>query len=774
MTFWDRITADSGRALRYSVAIEGVAGSFTMDASGSPSDLVDGRGMLVSADEAMSRLDIYRMIQTGGGMLIKVQDDDAKTLRGAFAPRVRPVAYINQSRAALTEIQLNTTSTLLGDSGTVYIGAETITYTGRTATLITGCTRGAFGSRAFGHRGTADHGVGVYLSPPSWYGRRVTLTGILKGEDGSGDLSAVLGTYRLEEAPQTEGKGIWELRCSHLSDELAKRKLGQGLGEVEVSGQGGGILEPAVVSGVDVFRVVVEGGIGRLFVQGEEWISHAVVQFGDGAGDARTIFPIHSVAIDDPTAGFDTIYLYRTALTRSGQGIINLSNYIAGGLAGGFGQNPGRLPIKWMKHIALLQVGVPHVLLLIAMISKVGDAQEGTYDVLPGALPNGFGGPGFQLGAGINVDEIDIASLEAVANLVPQGWAYPIDDEIPVTDIIESFARATSTAAVYSRDGKLTFRQMRGEKRDIVAGIAQPGAVRGAIVARVEEHHTFPRARVRCNYDPIDAEFEAEINVIDQEMADTYPNAEATLEISDRAIVIEPVDDSGLGSWMRPGIPAEELLPMLRRTMIGTRGGALILSMRVDARLLHLQLGDLVDLNLPEVGDFRGGTLTSARGRIIGRKPHWSGVDALSSDIEVLVEEKLQHIAPVMHIGAIVDEGAGIKLLTVSAVAYAGSTENAGEAPARAQAFRVGDAVRLYRPSTGAVPGGQLDVTQIVSATQMRINDYAEGYITVGDVLVHDYASAYSNSGLSTDGFRTTDYAYGPLGADVGFQGRWR
>jgi hypothetical protein len=746
VSFFDRIKGPGGRKIRYTVSIEGASGVFSSWIDNAPSGYP---GTIVKVEESASRLDIYRLRQTSGGLLVELQDDPQGTLQNTFTPRVRRIAYVTDdvSRTA-TAIPMATAD--LPSSGTVYIGGETVTYTGTASgpQRITGCTRGAFGSLAQPHRGGSEQGASVFLSPPSWFGRRVRLQAIAVGEDGNEDEVETVGVYRLEEAPVSDGMGRWELRCSHLSDELAKRKLGQGIEEVKA---GGGLFRPATASGVDVFEVATPSGVARRLKQSAAWISHAVVQFQE-ATNARTMFAIHSVDEDTPTTGVDTVRFYRTPLTASGEVAVNIAN-VSPLIA---------LAVEWMRHVVLLQGGLPHVLMQIALTSRLGDGTNGSLDVLPGVEPATFGGPGFQMGAGMRSDEIDTDSLAALSGIISPSWSFPIDEEIPVTDLIESFCRATGSAAVYSRDGKLTFKKLRGERSAVVGVIASPGAVMGAVSARVEEQHTFARARIVCNYDPIDREFEGTVDVIDEEIAATYPNAQGTLEITDRAIMVEPVDASGLGSWLRPGLPVEQLLPALRRQMLGGRGGALVVSCRVDARLLHLQLGDLVDVQLPMVSDFRGGTLAQARGRIISRKPEWHGPQALTSEIEILIEEQLRSIAPVLYVDETTAVGGDVYLLESSS-----TTPNVGEAASPFEAFRVGDVLRPYRISGGFL-FEEFYTVLAVTDSDMTVESSDGGAPEVGEVLILSPPMSTS-TGTSADGFTLNDYA-----GDFVSEGRWR
>lgn len=66
-------------------------------------------------------------------------------------------------------------------SGTLYLGLETITYSGKTSTTFTGCTRGRFRSPELNHRGrvasNSEIGSGAYVrsAPLAWKGRVMRL-----------------------------------------------------------------------------------------------------------------------------------------------------------------------------------------------------------------------------------------------------------------------------------------------------------------------------------------------------------------------------------------------------------------------------------------------------------------------------------------------------------------------------------------------------------------------------------------------------------------------
>jgi hypothetical protein len=90
-----------------------------------------------------------------------------------------------------------------------------------------------------------------------------------------------------------------------------------------------------------------------------------------------------------------------------------------------------------------------------------------------------------------------------------------------------------------------------------------------------------------------------------------------------------------------------------------------------------------------------------------------------------------------------------------------------GEALSICDAFRVGDALLAYTPSTGVLGS---DVYTVVSATSGNIEIDTGGSAppAVGDVLIVSPPLSGS-TGASADGFELEDYA-----GHIGSTGRWR
>ena len=340
-------------------------------------------------------------------------------------------------------------------------------------------------------------------------------------------------------------------------------------------------------------------------------------------------------------------------------------------------------------------------------------------------------------------------------NTVPC-WSWIIDEEIPVGDLLRDFGRSSNTAAVFNAAGQLTFTPLLDERVTAVATIAEADVV-GAIKTTVDEGAIYSRVRVEANYDPVDGESEASVDVIDEEIAATYGNAENTLVIESRDLVISPVAQTGEGTLVRTPSSLEALLPLLRRSMLDGRGGSLLLTFRASAKHLGLQLGDFVALAMPSVSDYRGGDLAASQGRVVERQPDWQ---TMTVELTVLVTERLFHFAP---FGVVVTEVAG--LVTLSTTAFGISS------PATpTNSFRVGDKLTVYDPVNNVKVGAGVEVVTIPSTTTMTVSNLGASLpLTAGWMLLHRTSPSLTLA--SADTFTPGDYTYSDGGS---IPSRWR
>jgi len=727
--FVDRATGKGRRRVHYDVTIDGVPGTFT-DRAGETlpvSPAIDGRAMLVSFEESPVTLDRRQRVQTGGGAVVKLQDRDG-ALQALFAVRGRRVTYIAVNLTAVATTVTVSSTTSLPSSGVVYVAAETIAYSGKLGPTLTGCTRGAHGSRAQAHRGDATAGAGVFAAPPSWIGRRVRVVGYFDGDDGVRDSASAteLGVFRLEESPTPDGVGGWELRCSHLSDELMKRKLGSGLLSVATPGGVAGYTS------AETLTFAVPAGTGTLFTQRSTALGRTsmLVEF-DGIS---SILDITGVVGDVVTC---SIYP-RTAAD-------------IGVIAHVGDTDIARLTFASVKNMCLLGGGVPYILALAALTSINGDGTNGSFDVLPGVEPTTLGGPGFRFGAGIPSAEVDTVSMTATASIVPSTWSYPIDAEIPVADFLADFCRASNTAAVFSRAGQMTFAPLVERRATSVATITEAHCF-GSITSTIIEDETYARVEVSCNYDPFEGEYEGTVTVIDEDIAATYAPRENTLVIESRTIVVDPVDIGGDGSLVRPSVSIDEIGLDLRREMVAHRGGALVITAKLSAKHCLLNLGDLVTLLMPSVSDRRGGLITSAQGRIIERANEWRSGD-LSITVSVLVEERLSHFAPHALITSV-----DVPFGSLQAVIL--STTDIGGDVTPTRSFRVGDVLTVVSSDGLTVEIGYAEIDSISTDTKMFLKAGPVGDalpLVAGEFLL---LRSTIVSTPSADGFSEDEYTY--------------
>ena len=747
-----RLTSLSSKSAVVVVSIDGVPCDFTASMAGTApaAPRLDGRGLLVSVEESRTILDRQQRMQVGGGATIVVQDRN-NLLRSLFAVRSFRSTYITAlvSKTATTVPMADTTT--LASSGVVYVGSETIQYTGKTGTTLTGCTRGAFGSKAQAHRGGAETGNGVYTVPPSWFGRRVRLSVQFLDDDGRPDTSfgtEALATFRLEAGAIDKGRGRWELRCSHLSDEVTKRKLGTGIRDLD----GAFVSEPETTTGgADALAIWLPAN--TVLPTSATTPTLLVVRTKSGSRGATVT--LDGVLYDGEGAFVHEI-LETSTVPGSGQLVVMVSptsqsdeRFGLGYLVGTLGQRP---TTDKARQICVLNSAAPS--LLRALTSRIGDGANGIYDALPGVEATVQGGPVVRFGAGIEASEVDTASVVA-ASANASGWSWVIDEEIPVGELLRDFCRASNTAAVFNAAGQLTFTPMLDQRVGASATIAEADVI-GDIETTVDEGAVYSRVRLECNYDPVDGESEGTFDIIDEEIAETYGDSENTLVIESRDLVVEPVAKTGDGTLIRPATQFSELLPVFRRTMLDGRGGSLLLSFRASAKHLDRQLGDFVALSMPSVSDYRGGSLAAAQGRIVERQPDWQ---SMTIELTVLVTERLFHFAPF-----------AVVVSTSGSVVISAATFGTSSPASPANSFRVGDVLKVYDPVANVVVGDGVQVTGIPSTISLNLSNAGAAPslpVSPGWVLM----LKTSTGATSTDGFAPADYTFGNGGA---VPSRWR
>lgn len=709
-TFLGRLDGNDGRDLRLYITIDGIADVFQEGSVDVPSTFVAAsrprRRVIQTIEHGQSELDLDRRRMVGGSLRVVLLDDAAGTLADLFGSRSRRGTFVTSTvSTTATTIPVQDTLLLPLLNGPVYIGGETITYTGSTLTSLTGCTRGAFGSRAQRHVGGTQQGASVFAQPASWVGRRVRLFGYFLEDDGTTttSLRSALDTFRLEQAPAYLGQGRWELRCSHLSDEVAARRLGDGLQKVALQP-----TEPTISVTQLVWKTEQQTNQFPT-PPASYWPSYAAVRFQDD--DSVAVLRWRST-LDVGTS--------TTEIRTDRDGDRGTVQRVRDGSIG-----------ESIEHWVILEGGNAGTLALFALTSIIGDGANGGYDILPGTQRDtGAGGDEMRFGAGIPLAEIDTSAFISVGNNAIGGWSYIIHTAVDVADFLRDFCLATESFWFVDSAGLLTVRRL-SEARTTPAVTIGDSLATGEPTVELAEEFIYPRARVKAGYDPVDGEFRDSLTVIDVEMANRYPERGDTLELETRGFALSR------GSVTRGLISRAALETLVRRAMVDDGRGRLYVQVRCLLPALRLGLGDVVTLQL-DLPDYEGGTLSGRRARVVSRQPDY---DAGVVDLRLQVLEQLLHFAP----ACVIQSAAGTTLTLRTT-----GPEIPDGLPARM--FGVGWNVAIINPTTGVVV-----TTTVASTTSPATVVVGAAGASAGDILRVDWTPAtpavQSANGYSQDEF---------------------
>lgn len=753
-TFASRLTGAGGRNLRLYATIAGVPFVFQEDRTISPPtsavpDIANRTTIatIVKVEVGEKRLDMQQMRMVGGSLTITMNDDAAGTLAALFAPRSRPVAFVNADEtAASTTINLSTTAAPIPAAGTVYIAGESIRYTsvtgGATPTL-NGATRGAFGSRAQAHFGNTEEGARVFVVPPSWKGRRLTLGGFFIDAAGSTTtaLSTVLDTFRLTDAPVYIGRGQWEIRCSHLSDEFLARKIGSGLRDIDAATGETGII---TFDGTN-FSVRVEAN-------SDQFVPGLVPTF------ARLEMQNGSVSVYQLNSGTSLDELIFGSSPR------DLVEHDSG----------ASIMVSRARHIAILDGDAPGTQVLYALTSITGQGVNGAYDHLPGKARTLLGGDEWQFGAGILSTEVDTSAFLDVGSMPIPGWSYVIDAEISVGDFMRDFCLAAGCFWYVTNEGLLSVKRLAEVRQTSLLTINDDNLMIGGAnglepTITYDEGTIHPRVELECNYDAAAREHLGSVTVVDVELANRYQDNGETLEISSRALTFDdarlrPTSSGQTGTMTRPSATRVQVQSILRRIQVsGGRGGALIVC-RVTIDGLGLDLGDNV-LFSDRLPDLEGAqTIAGRTCRVVAIAPDFDGGFV---DLTLSVQETLFHIAPACVIDA--ESGAGT-IMTLQLGDPASSN-----VPQPSRMFAAGWTVRIFDVSANTFVDR---VVQGVLGANVTMTAAVGFAIQVGIDFIAIAPQANNLSTLlaaNNNGFRPLEFTYHqatiPTGAPVS---RWR
>lgn len=243
----DRLKASGRGRLHIRIVIEGLSVEFVTDRA-MQQTLADGRVRCVGLDpkgiELGARADLRAARIEAQGFELKVNDVSARvpgSRHGIITRELwqRPSASTFLSSPAGptdTTLTVYDTSTFSA-SGVVHVGTEAISYTGKTSTTLTGCTRAAWDTIAQRHFVADGEGLGdarVTNRPQGVEGRRVYLYLYGDGDSLQGD-----GHLRWRGVCSTDLKwdaGVWTVGVDPITRLLSQPLGSSSSDEIRVRG----------------------------------------------------------------------------------------------------------------------------------------------------------------------------------------------------------------------------------------------------------------------------------------------------------------------------------------------------------------------------------------------------------------------------------------------------------------------------------------------------------------------------------------------------------
>lgn len=218
-----------GMTLTYVAALEGIPALYAEDSAFASASVPSGWGsidaclLVAEGQEIGSEVDRQSGFGRGFDAVLGFYHELSSTVPGYVA---RPSA----SSRLTTDLAFGETSTInvedtsdFPSSGDLFIGRETIGYTGKTSTTFTGLTRGKYGSKARDHSGGGPLAASATDSPVFWKGRRVSLYavpvdgwGVIQGSDLLADAALIWKGYVTGRGFDMSESGHWQLECRSL------------------------------------------------------------------------------------------------------------------------------------------------------------------------------------------------------------------------------------------------------------------------------------------------------------------------------------------------------------------------------------------------------------------------------------------------------------------------------------------------------------------------------------------------------------------------------
>lgn len=677
-----------------------------------------------SIDIGEETIDLEAGAAKGGSFTARIRQRRGTTaLTDLFQQRSRRRTSVGGTTSkTATSISVADSSWAASDTGIIYVGAETIKHTTRpTGTSFGGLTRGMYGSRAQAHTGFGDwQGSAVYDVPPSWLGRRITLYASFLNEDGetTAAKTTTIGTYTIEDDPTQIDERTWELHAGPLADEYAGRKLYVGMRDAA----GGAITRPSV--SVPPINIEVDQ-VGCFEVSASGFVTHVLVKTGDLVFTAR----MYQANASPPSIDVLLDNMFDPAPIFLANGAIRDDVFA-----------------ESLRHIAVLY-GLSTASLLPALCSINGDADNGAYDLLPGAEFSLGAGTGFRMGAGIHEDDVDDA---AFTNIDHEPWAYILDRETTVGELLTEWALWSDAYWYVTPGGVLTAARLSETTAASVMAFDESVIV-GAdpVVVYVEESTIYPLVEVNTNYNPATEEYQAHFLTVDGELLQRYPQREQKRTIDLKGVAVDTPTGRPPRFHHPRQVARESVGARARRWQKSDGRGRLIIKLSTRLKGMKAALGDVVTIGF-SAGDREGGDVSGREARIIGRRVRLNDGRV---DFTLQVLDPLFLLAPSCVVTAVSTTIVANDTLTLSTTA----PDAAGTSPT--SDLVVGAIIRLWDVSAGTSQTGT--IAAILNATQIRLSAGVTGTVETGvDWLTWSTLGTNTSAGDTANGNNEGDWAY--------------
>ncbi len=630
-TFATRLTGSDGMNLRKYVLIRGVTYAFQEDSTDIPEELLTDLYTRMPCISALStdrrELDMIARRAKGGGLRLRLQDDASGTLRSLFTTRKRRITYIAENVDETSDIVTIKSMRALPDAGQIWVAGECITYAakeaGAFADVLTGCTRGAFGTVARPLRGGTTNGQAVYDAPPSWVGRVLTLKGYFLEQDGTAPtdsaMQATLGTYEIDAHPQYLGDDQWELSAIDRIDGYMKKAIYSGI----VPGGGSYVtFPPPALADQEADMFLQTNDLLKLFgLELDEDpgdFAFVLVEGGQHNGEDDTI-PLLVRAVDLDSS-FEANATFACKVVVNFLPDINRTiGHFQGFDENNRGENQG---FTSARAVAYLREKA-NTLAYKVLLSRTGDGSNGSRDVLRG-LESVAGETepdvlSWRIGAAILEDDLDADSLAAVGS--DTDWYYFVSDPITVADFMRDFCFATESFVLTNLNGQFAAKSMSDGPSSVVQMTIDDDMLIGKAKAVVDEANVFPRIIVESAYDPYTKEYGRRDEFIDWEMLERYPTNDQTLTIQSKTIHMM---SHSIG-WLRTLTTSGSQTRQRVRRYMCEEGGqpSLFIECTTHLDAMLLNLGDIVTLTVSDVPDMEGTTVENRRARVVSHLTEW-------------------------------------------------------------------------------------------------------------------------------------------------------